>query len=270
MPDQPDPAIVPDEAVQNPPPEKPVDVPAPEPDAKEPEEKVEAEPEVHEEPQERPRSGYARLKARHSAVIQELEELKRKQAQPEEGAKPPKVEDFNGDYLAFERAAVAYEARQAVRDELGKARQVDLQVKHQEAQAENLDEFFERWGEFESKMPDAKGAVDTLFATIGPLNPVARDLIADAENGEVILYYLAKNPGQARQLNQADPLSAAKMIGQLEARTTLPKGRTETKAPPPMKVVKGGAAPPKDFAQAAKNENIADYVKMRQAMMKKD
>jgi hypothetical protein len=145
-----------------------------------------------------------------------------------------------------------------------------LQVKHQEAQAENLDDFFERWGEFEGKMPDAKGAVDTLFATIGPLNPVARDLIADAENGEVILYYLAKNPGQARQLNQADPISAAKMIGQLEARTSLPKGRTETKAPPPIKQVKGGAAPPRDFHQAAKSENISDYVKMRKAMEKKD
>ena len=210
--------------------------------------------------------GYARLKARHQAVIHELEELKRQRTEPVDETKVPKVEDYNGDYLAFERATVAYEARQAIRDELSKARQVDQQAKLQEAQAENLDEFFEKWNDLEQQMPDAKDAVDKLYATIGPLNPVARDLLADADNGEVILYYLAKNPGLARQLNGMDPLSMAKEIGKLEAKTALPKTQTETKAPPPISGPKGGASPPRNLEQLAKrSEDISDYVKARQA-----
>jgi hypothetical protein len=275
-----DPAIVSDETVVPPPPqpsEKPKDVPAPEPDepkeaeAKpEPEAKTE-EPEEPDEPR-RPRSGYARLKARHQATIAELERLKTQQAQAAQEPKAeaaPKVEDFNGDYLAFERAAVAFEARQAIRDELGKAREQDAQIRQAQSQHEVLDDFFERWSDLEQKTPDAKQAVDGLFAQIGPLNNTLRDLIAEADNGELILYHLAKNPGLGRQLNGLGPIDAAKQIGALEVKMSVPKAKKETSAPPPIKAPSGGATPPSDiFRLAAKSDDISDYVKARKA--KKD
>jgi hypothetical protein len=47
-------------------------------------------------------------------------------------------------------------------------------------------------------------------------------------------------------------------------------GRRHTKAPPPFRTPRGGAAPPKDLHQlASKGENVGDYIKARQAQEKR-
>ncbi len=275
--------VVPDDEIKAPPPtsEKPTDVGSPPPEEEkqeeaEPEPQAEPEPEIEAE-KPRHRSGHAREKARRLAAEARAEkaeaDLARAKEAPIEKLQRPKMEQFTS-IEDYENAVDRYHdarAKITAREVADENWQRSQQAKIAEEKNENVEDFKERWEDFSKKVPDANALIDKLHVSIGGgLEPVVRDLIAEADNGEYILYYLAKNPSQAIMLNQSDPLSAAKMIGRLEAITALPKGRTETKAPPPIKQVKGGAAPPRDFMQAAKSDNIADYVKMRKAMQKKD
>jgi hypothetical protein len=275
-----DPAISAGETV-NPPPEAPTDVPAPEekePVAQEAEETKEeaAEPEKKEF-----RSGYARQKHRLQRAIAAQEQLHaenqalKKQldtvkSSGVEELKRPKMTDFT-DMDAYDDAMDKYrleQTRRVLAEQRAEDEQRQSQSKQQESQGEVLDDFFERWNELEKQMPDAKESVDKLYATIGPLNPTVRDLIADAENGEVILYFISKNPGIGRQLNSADPITAAKMIGNLEEKTKLPPPKTQSAAPPPINSPKGGASAPKDYFQVAKKDDATEYIKMRLAQEK--
>ena len=268
----PDPGVIPDEVVLPPPPtEVPQDVPGDKPDEDAPKEAEQAETteeEVEEEPEQpRKSSGYARLKARHQATIAENEQLRRQlqQPPPPPAEREPKVEDFNGDYLAFEKAAVAFEARRTIREELANIEQRSRQAKQVEQQQETLQDFFERTEEIKAKIPDYDKAIDTLYGQVGALTPTLRDMIAKSDKGPLILYQLAKNPGFARDLQVYGPLDQAQEIGKLEERLSMP--RNQTSAPPPIKSPKGGAAPPRDiFAVAAKSDDITDYVRARKAM----
>jgi hypothetical protein len=188
----------------------------------------------------------------------------------EEAPKEPKLDDYNGDYLAFERATVAHEARQAIREEMARARQEDFATKQAQEKHELVSDFFERAEEVKGKLPDFDKAVNDLYAQIGPLSEGLRDLIASSDQGPVILYHLAKNPSAARDLNSYGIVDAAREVGRLEAKLS-PAPKKETKAPPPLSTPKGGASPPRDvYGLAKSSERIDDYVKARLAQMKKD
>ena len=266
-----DPAIVSDEIILPPPPseapkqdepaEKPVD------DAKPEDTTAEAKADEEEPEEEEPKpktSGYARLKARHQALIAEVERLR--QPPPTAPEAEPKLDDFNGDYLAFEKASVAFAAKQAIRAELATQRQQDLAAKQAESRHEAVQDFFERAEEAKGKLPDFDAAIDTMYGSMGPLPETVRDLLADSDTGPLILYHLAKNPGVARDLYSAGPIDAARQIGQLEAKMTLPKARNVTKAPPPIAPAKGGATPPRDLYGLARNDDATSYIEARKAM----
>ena len=271
-PDDPAPGSDSEEIVVPPPSsEKPKDDQVAKPDEDEaPEDKTEAETEETEEETPKPKSsGYARLKARHQALIAELERMKAPKPSDVEQETPPKVEDFNGDYLAHERALVAFEARKAIRDELGKQRQADFQVREQQARQEAVHDFMERAEETKSKLPDFDKAIDTMYGSLGALPNVVRDILADADNGPVILYHMAKNPSLAREIYAMGPIDAAREVGKLEAEMSMPKARRETKAPPVINAPKGGATPPRDIYALAKSDDVSAYIKARKAMDKK-
>jgi hypothetical protein len=269
----PDPAVVPDEEVKPAPPSSPepkpdeqVEKPAEEAKAEEiSEEKTEPEPDEEEPP--RKKSGYARLKARHEALIAQLEaERQARQPGPEE-PKEPKPEDFGGDYLAFEKASVAFAATKAIREELAKARQQDFQAREVAAQQDSIADFVEEAKSYSKRIPDYDQSIDQMYGSLGPLPNVLRDLISNADNGHMVLYQLAKNPGLARDLYNGAPLEVAMKVGGLDARLSLPSAKKETKAPPPITAPKGGASPPRDiYGLATKSEDIRDYVKARKAM----
>jgi hypothetical protein len=262
MTDSTDPGVIPDAEVKAPPSTEPTpDVPAEKPDEEAKAEDT-AEAKTEEEVPKKS-SGYARLKARHQALLAQLESLKTPQPQAE---REPKPEDFNGDYLAYEKAAVAHAARQAIREGLSEARQQDFKVREAESRQETIQDFFERTEEAKSTLKDFDSAIDTMYGQLGPLPNVLRDKIAEADNGPQILYYLAKNPGVARDLYNSGPLDAVYEIGKLDQRMSVPSARKSTKAPPPITSPSGGAAPPRDLHQlAAKSEDISDYIKARTA-----
>ena len=61
---------------------------------------------------------------------------------------------------------------------------------------------------------------------------------------------------------------AAREIGRLEARVSLPNPKTKTSAPPPLKTPTGGASPPADLTSLAKSDDATAYWKMREAQQK--
>ncbi|MFC0282410.1 hypothetical protein ACFFJB_02055 [Camelimonas abortus] len=65
----------------------------------------------------------------------------------------------------------------------------------------------------------------------------------------MLKYHLAKNPADLQRLNAMDPLSAARAIGRLEAKLSLPTANRTSKAPPPTAPIKGGAGPASDEAK---------------------
>jgi len=200
-------------------------------------------------------SRYQRLKRDRDALAQEVAELRRRTEAGGQGATdqasidrlveaeigaPPQEKDYP-DYLAFERAMTAYEAAKVL---------VTREVKRnaQSAQADQERRARELLADYEDYRRDLAKAIPDLEPTLKnaniPVSRVVENLILETgEKGPLIAYHLAKNPAKAADLNAMSPLAAAREIGRLEAKLSLPKPNTTTKAPPPTSPPKGGATP---------------------------
>jgi len=163
---------------------------------------------------------------------------------------PPQEKDFD-DYLAFDRAAQAYEVdkRQVTREvkaEAGRATEADNFRKQQRAEQHN-----DRVADFRTRgaTPDEKKAnaadFDKVMAAAknAKVAPVVEELILDSKKGAHLQYYLAKNPDRLAALNRMSERDAAREIGRIEARLALPKPKTKSSAPPPPRRPQGGSAP---------------------------
>ncbi len=159
--------------------------------------------------------------------------------------KAPKEEDYKGDYLAFERALTAYELdkRQAAREVKGRIHRQQAAVA--ERRGELAEAHRERMDEFRPKAKD----FDEVMKTAANLkaSPVVEDLVLESDKSAHLTYYLAKNPDKLNALNSMTERQAAREIGRLESRLSLPPKKT-TQAPPPVKPLKGAAAPASDEA----------------------
>lgn len=173
----------------------------------------------------------------------------------QEVGEPPKEDDFNGDWFAYERALTAYEAdkRIATREIRRQAQQAHQT--QQEATRELLQDYQERQREARGGISDfdqvMKGAANlTVSAAVG-------QLLLESEKSAVIEYHFAKNPALLDRINAMSPLSAAKEIGRLEDRLSLPNPKTATKAAPPIKAPKGGANPVVDLSKMSMEDYVA-------------
>jgi len=217
------------------------------------EEEADGEESEDEKKDERPKkklSGSERLKRRLAAAEAELASVRSRPAQSEADVaseveriigKPPKEEDYKGDYLAFERAQTAYELdkRQVTREVKGQAqRQEGLRAERRRDMAEAHQDRVE---EFRGKAKD----FDTILKGAGDLkaSPTVEDLILDSDKSAHLVYFLAKNPSKLHALNDMSERQAAREIGRIESTLSLPQPKTKTKAPKPVTPPKGGAAP---------------------------
>lgn len=208
-----------------------------------------SEKDEDEKPKKKP-SGIERLKRRLAERDAEIAAL-RSRAGPSADdianevekliGKRPNEADFKGDYLAYERAQTVYELdkRQAEREVRGRATQQEQMAlarrrEAAEAHQERVEEFRERAKDFDEVL---RGA-DELKAS-----PVVEDLILDSDKSAHLVYYLAKNPTRLHALNGMTEREAAREIGRIESRLSLPQPKTQTAARKPISPPKGGAAP---------------------------
>lgn len=202
-----------------------------------------------EETEDRPKreSGYARMKRRAllaeaALANQRLRETAGPKESRDDADKPPREEDFNGDWGKFIAASAAFEAKQAVKSVLQDDRKASQSDRVQQLQSEVLAEFEERTEEFKSKATDFDDVVSGFVNKGGKFSDTVRDLVMDSDVGPQLTYHLAKNPALANKLNGLTPLQAAKEIGRLEDALSKLSTKT-TKAPPPARPLNGGAGP---------------------------
>lgn len=205
--------------------------------------------EEDEKPKPKKLSGSERWKRRAAAAEAELAALRAARPQQDVASevekiigKPPREEDFKGDFLAFERAQTVYELdrRQATREVNSRATQhearaAELRREAAEAHQERVEEFRTKAADFDQVL---KGASDLKAS------PVVEDLILDSDKSAHLVYFLAKHPDRLHALNGMSERQAAREIGRIESRLSLPQPKTQSAAPKPVVPLKGGAAPP--------------------------
>lgn len=168
---------------------------------------------------------------------------------------PPKESDYPNDWFAYERAMTAYEA-----DKRQVARQVKQRVEqsHQAEQAriqELVEDFVDHCEAVAKTLPDFKKVVSNPEYRTTDL---VKRLILDAgDKAPLVSYHLAQNPKLCARVNAMSPVEAAREIGRIEGRVSLPKN-TATRAPSPVNPVKGGASPSR-----ALGKSMSDYEKWR-------
>lgn len=179
-----------------------------------------------------------------------------KPAESELGPKPErdKYED-EAEYVA-DLAAWKTEEKLLARQK--KAHETSSTTVRSDAAAAKGALFKERAMALSDRYPDIEAKVfndPTL-----PMSQEMAETIMESEKGPEIAYYLASNREQAQRIRSMAPLAAAMEIGRIEAKLSLPKPRTETKAPPPPSTVKGTVKGPEVKLE---NLSMAAYRKAR-------
>lgn len=182
--------------------------------------------------------------------------------QTEAKEQPPKEAEFNGDYLAYERALNAWNTKQAVQDavrrEVETARARERHERQAEARNETVAAHMDRVDEARERITD----FDQVLKAGGQAQvaPQVAAEILESDKSALIQYYLAKNPDKLNELNSMSGRELAKEVGRLEGRVHLPKSKQVTQATPPLAAVKGGAAPAFD---PFKSQDMGAYIKWR-------
>jgi hypothetical protein len=189
-----------------------------------------------------------RLRDELSAREREIEELRAKTpaaAASDSEDKPPREEDFNGDWFAYQSALTAYNASKAVRDEIRKDRETREASERQTKQAEIARE--RRTAHME-RVEDAREVIADFDQVMKGMDGVqvrndVIDEIMSSENSALLAYHLAKNPDKLNALNSMSGRELAREMGRLEATVKMPEAKKATSAPAPLSRPKGGASP---------------------------
>jgi hypothetical protein len=232
----------------------------------------EVESEGDEQP-DKPRklSRYDRMKRRMSAMATELDGYRSQFASRESGNDPPKAaepkeDDYNGDYTSYLADLAAFRAAKRIEERLEARDQADAQLSvSRRSLARQWMTFIERAEEAKTRIPDFDDKIKAFQDMGGKFAPHVIEEVRDSDKGPQLAYFLASNPAIAAELNALNPRDAAREIGRIEASLSLPKPKKQTQAPAPVQPPMGGSAPLKDVYAAAKSDDMAAYIKMRNA-----
>ena len=170
----------------------------------------------------------------------------------------PKQGDFETD-AEFLAATAQRAARQAV-----KAERASANDERQQADAEA--DALARAQEFAKRVDGVRDQFDD-FDTVAladdlPVSQAMAAVIQASEHGPAVLYHLGSNPEESARIAALDPLSAAREIGLIEAKLSLPKPKRNSAAPDPVNIVgDGGEAPPPNL----ENLSMEEYTAARQS-----
>lgn len=181
-------------------------------------------------------------------------------------AQPPKEADFPdyNDYLvamAAHQSVAALDKREtsALETEAAEAKAKAEAIQEQRNQELNV-----AWGEqvMEAKTRYADWDEVANDPTL-PVSDTMAGLIKGSDVGADVYYHLATNRAEAAQIYGMEPLEAARAIGAIEARMSLPRARTQTEAPEPLTPVRPGGSPP--GAKNPEEMSADEYRKARES-----
>ena len=215
---------------------------------------------------ERRKAEMERLRQSEAEARAELERTTARLQRIEQAAQqsqPPKEDDFQ-DYAEYQAALAAHASMQAL--DARQRQEVEDEAKTHQQQLETLQrqqqqEVAENWA---AQVEDAK----TRYADFEqvaqapdlPINQQMAEVITSSDMGADIAYYLGTHKAEAAQIAQMKPLDAAKALGAIEARVSLPKPKTTSETPDPIEPVT-----PKASAKAKdpSKMSMAEYRKWR-------
>lgn len=128
---------------------------------------------------------------------------------------------------------------------------------------------------FSADNPDYHEATAALTKISEIANsPAIYHAVSESETPAALAYHLAKHPEEALQIARAHPMTAARMLGRIEERIAVGKaaqGQQQaavSNAPPPITPVRGAGSSAVS-ADPAKAVDMGDYIKRREAQLRK-
>lgn len=199
-------------------------------------------------------SGSARKAERIRELEARLAELEARAAKPAEQTAPPKLDDFP-DWDTHQAALIEYAARKALAETSRTAAAEELSSVREETLREQLSAHEARVADARQRIPDYDKKL-AEFRTAGHAPPTQEvvAMLIESDKSELLAYHLATRPDLVRELNRMPLPSAARRIGQIEARLSYPSPKTQSEAPPPMAGLRGGASPNKPLAEMSYEE----------------
>lgn len=183
------------------------------------------------------------------AMLQQMQQQKPEpEPAPQFDPNEPRLDQFE-DYDKYVVALAKYEIRKEQEAETSKqkAQAAEQQRRQQEA-------------EFVQKLTDARIKYhDFDYVALDPTVPYSdamTELVLESEQGADVAYYLGRHKDEALRIAQLDPIKAAREIGKLEVKLSLPQPKTVTKAPNPASTVGSKDAPVKDPSKMSTDEWI--------------
>jgi hypothetical protein len=218
---------------------------------------TEKKAETEETPQKRESRRQRQLnRERERRIAAETELRLLRESQQRQPATPQQADGVDHDapqrgqfenYEDFIRAEAKYyarkEAREEAKRELAESRKSEQRQRTQSQQQEVSSKFDSHYqkaadgiDDFDDVMSDEE-SVELLSKVFGTDKPITVQAIHEAdEKGPLILYYLAKNPGEVERISKLSPARQAAAIVALEDKVAKP-AKKPSKAPAPINPV---------------------------------
>jgi hypothetical protein len=206
------------------------------------------------------RNDYRRSLEQERRRIDQLVELVTQKQEPEKAPEAPTLESVGYDESKYQAAIVEY-AKAEARKEVQQTLRTEREQSQRQAKTES---FKTREAEY------AKGVDDYVDAVYDPNTPISQtmaEVIADSDLGPQLAYHLAKNRAEAQAIYGMSPVAAARELGRLEAKLSVPKPPPVSKAPPPAPVVK---ATEPEINEDPDTMSIDKWMKWREKQIKKN
>lgn len=207
---------------------------------------------------ERRKAEMERLRAEKAEAERKAEEYRKRLEQVGGGNDPaPKREDYQ-DYDEWQADLAAYKvmSQMSARERA----QIEGQSKESEAALKAIEdrerrEMAQAWADQEADARTRYADYDQVTRNPDlPITEAMVQMMSASDMGPDIAYYLGTNPQEAARIARMQPLEAARQIGLIEARVSLPKAPTQTQAPDPVSPVKPKATASKDPAKMSMAE----------------
>jgi len=183
----------------------------------------------------------------------ELEQLKAQLAPKQEA---PDISNFD-TFEEYSDALAEYKYQQ-------KIQQAQNQQSQQTQAQKNAQEWVAKVEKVRSVAPD----FDAVFSNVASIEfaPMALEAVAQHPKGAEIAYMLGKDVGEAYRIAALPPSLQLMAIGEIAAKTSLPKQKAVSTAPAPVKPVgssSGGKKSINEMSDKEYNEFRANQIKQR-------
>lgn len=160
------------------------------------------------------------------------------QTQQQEG--PPDISQFS-TFEEYQRATARYETRLAIQEERQREANARARFEAESKAQRDRTTWSSKESEARDKIVDYDETISTILDDPQIMHHVGiGEALVASDMGPEVLYYLGKNPTEARQIAQFSPAAAAKAIGRIEARIEAQQ-KQQSKAPPPPRTVGGSS-----------------------------